>query len=257
MSNFAFKGMLGFAIFIMALIGGILSLLHKMSSRRSRRIVFCGEYFSRGIFFGGGLIHMLPDAEHKFSALYPNSHFPIATTICAFTIYSLQFIEQGIAQIFHLNHQFRHNLSSYLLVFLLSIHSILLGATLGVEETLASVMIIFMAIIAHKTAEAFALGVNLGNSNLTQKTAYRIMITYCLMTPIGILFGTILQDFLHANAGHIAEALFQAIAAGTFLYIATLNHVDIHDHMGTVSKLTQINSLGLGILLMAVVAIWI
>lgn len=257
MNDLFFKSMLGFTIFATALLGGILSLMHKVSSRRSRRLVFCGEYFSRGIFFGGGLIHMLPDAEQKFSAIFPTLHYPIATTICAFTIYSLQFLEQGLSQILHLNHHFRTNLSSYILTIFLSIHSILLGAALGVEETLASILIIFLAIIGHKTAEAFALGVNLGNSSLTQRTTIRIMMMYCLMTPIGIFIGSMLQDFLHANTGNIVAAVFQAIAAGTFLYIATLNHVDIHDHMGTVSKLTQINSLGLGVLLMALLAFWV
>ncbi len=257
MSNFAFKSLLGFAIFFVALLGGVLALLHKISSRRSRRIVFCGEYFSRGIFFGGGLIHMLPDAEERFRTIYPNLDFPIATTICAFSIYCLQFVEQGLSQVLHLNHHFRNNISSYVLTVLLSIHSIILGATLGVEQGLASVIIIFIAITAHKTAEAFALGINLGQSTLSERTTYHIMLLYCLMTPIGIFLGTAIQDFLYADTGHFVAAIFQAIAAGTFLYIATLNHVDIHDHMGTVSKLTQINSLGLGVLLMAILAWWV
>lgn len=256
MTNLLIKSGLGLIIFLLTLIGGLLPFLKPTSHRASRRIVFCGEYFSRGIFFGGGLIHMLPDAQALLSQVLPHIQYPYVMTICALTIYLLQFIEQGLTKIFKLSTHHQQSWSSYLLTTLLSIHSIILGAALGVEDSFNSIIVIFIAIIAHKMAEAFALGINLRSSHITTPLSIRIMIIYGFMTPIGIFLGSGLQSFLQANAAHIVEGLFQAIAAGTFLYVASFNHVAVHDHIGTVSKLVQIHSLGLGIILMAILAIW-
>ena len=115
-----------------------------------------------------------------------------------------------------------------MLAVILIIHSLIEGAVLGINTTLATAAVIFIAIIAHKGSESFALAVILNRNQIILKRIIIIVGLFSLMTPLGILFGASLASGLPLNEEHLLTAGFNAFAAGTFLYMSTLHHINHH-----------------------------
>lgn len=242
-------------IFLVALGAGLLPLRLKEKLQVGRCLAGSGQ-FAKGVFLGAGLIHLLPDAENNFANLALNSHYPYPVTICALTLFMLLLLEQGIIQ-----HQAKKSTQvetflPLLLIGILSIHAVIAGAALGVSVTFAGLLIIFLAIIAHKGAESFALSINFLQAGFQSHRIKRLVFIFSLMTPMGIFLGALLDYLLETHTGLLAKGIFDAVAAGTFLYIATLHHYQT-EAGGRLISLGQVGYFGLGILTMAIVAIWL
>lgn len=192
-------------VFLFGLIG---AALPKHIKKKNRAWLSIGSVFSAGIFIGAGLIHLLGDAESTFESL--NFNYPVAYLICGLSILVLLAIEKlAVAS--------KKRLGPRLLFIILSLHSIIAGAALGLENTLISSIALFIAIIAHKSSAAFALGVQ----SIRQKDYWRRLSLFSGMTPLGIILGLLFSTFFeHAL---LAESIFDSAAAGTFLYIALMD----------------------------------
>ncbi|OGT21920.1 MAG: hypothetical protein A3C55_01280 [Gammaproteobacteria bacterium RIFCSPHIGHO2_02_FULL_42_13] len=248
------KILIAFVVLAATLQGGLPPLLIRINEK-TQRLLFYGETFSGGIFLGVGLIHLLPEAQSYLN--HSTSSYPLAFAICAFTILVLYVIEEGAYKL--ISPASHESWMVYLLIIVLSIHSFVEGTALGVEVTLPSLLVIFIAIISHKSAEAFALGVKLRHSKMNRVVTIKAMCLFSLITPLGIFLGAELIHVLHQTAGYMAIGVFDAIAAGTFIYIATFHssssHVHENDH--TVSVFLKVSAFALGLVLMAIVAFWI
>lgn len=141
-----------------------------------------------------------------------------------------------------------------LLALVLSVHSLFAGISLGLEESFLGSMALFVAIVAHKGSAAFALAVGLVRSSVASVRFWRIMVLFSLMTPLGIVLGTIFTTFLSGNVEEGAEAVFDGLAAGTFLYVSVLDVIDEEFATGALKAPKFLLFLG-GVGLMAVLAI--
>ena len=252
------KIVIAFLIFCMALMFGLVPILARIQEEKQAWL-FYGESFAGGVFLGAGLIHLLPDAQASFGS--SAASYPWAFAICAISVLFLRLLEEGAHQLFAKYSACctYHTWLAFLLVILLSVHSILAGVALGTEVTFAGLAIICFAILAHKGAAAFALGIKMRQSTLTRQSMVRLLFLFSLMTPIGIVSGSVLTHFLEATSGRMAEGIFNAIAAGTFLYIAVFEKISLDGS----HKLTDIPTLprliyfSAGLTLMALIAIWL
>ncbi len=235
-----------FFIIATALVGGYLAFKIK-KSKKSVLYFSLGNTFAAGIFLGAGLIHMLPDAAEGFSALL-QSDFPFASFITALGFLLILFIEKSMSSS-------KENIT-YVLIFVLSIHSIIAGIALGSEIIMAQSIIIAIAILAHKGSAAFALGVNMIKSKLETRKIAKLIIIFSIMTPFGILIGVLLTHVLDGHAIKFSIATFDALAAGTFLYIAIMDIFNEEFKERTDIYLKLLFSI-LGLLLMALLAIWL
>ena len=97
----------------------------------------------------------------------------------------------------------------------LSIHGSIEGIALGVMNSLKDCSILFTAILLHKWAESFALGISFYKSG-TEKNNYIYMIfLFTLFGPLGIIIGMIFSD-----AGFLIKGIMLGISGGTFIYVA-------------------------------------
>lgn len=150
----------------------------------------------------------------------------------------------------------KRNIYPYMLTFILSIHSIIAGFALGTEDTIGLSIVTFIALISHKWSAAFALGVSLIKGNIKKTTIKKILFLFSFATPIGIVLGTGLSAILTGKSEEITEGIFDAVAAGTFLYIAIISILNKKFKSGEDRTLKFLfSSMGLG--LMAVLAIWL
>lgn len=110
------------------------------------------------------------------------------------------------------------------LFFGLSFHSLLAGLSLGILTDKSTALSVFAAIIAHKSVAAFALGASLHRARMSSGRALShtqiaaIILTFSLVTPIGVMLGTVAGSLADTRAA----AGLTAAAAGTFLYVGLL-----------------------------------
>ena len=246
MNILMFKAIMVLLIIATAWVGGYLAFKIKDSSK-STLYFSLGNTFAAGIFLGAGLIHMLPDAAEGFSTVL-DSDFPFAAFIASLGFLLILFIEKVMAG--------KEEQTSYVLIFILSIHSIIVGVAFGTEEVMKQSIIIAIAVLAHKGSSAFALGVSMLKSQIETGKIAKLIIMFSFMTPLGILIGVLIANALSGRAAQFGIALFDALAAGTFLYIAIMDifNEEFEEKKHTCMKLLFAVA---GLLLMALLAVWL
>jgi len=252
MSPILFKFLAGFVILLVTLLCGLAPIRNWWKQTYSHTLGLA-EAFAGGIFLGVALFHMLPDANDGFVQALGQNNYPYANLLAAVGFMFLLGIENAMLRV----NQQRINLIPYLLAVVLSLHALIEGAALGISETLSGTILIFTAIIVHKGSESLALAAHLARNSVLPKQAISIFLVFSAMTPLGILAG----DFLAETSEHVRypllEPTFNALAAGTFLYIATLHkihHQHLHENFG---KLKEFIFMTIGLSFMAILAIWV
>jgi zinc transporter 1/2/3 len=237
------------------LCGGLVPFGMDVGAAGRRRLTL-GNAFAGGVFLGAGIIHLLSDADELFGQWFSGTDFPIAAVVCGFSFFLVLSLEkvvvrgravEGLSQ--------GRQIYPMVLFLVLSIHSVIAGVSLGLESALTSSLALLLAIVAHKGSAAFALGVSLCQTGLRSAEARRIVVLFSCMTPLGVLIGTLVQQVVGSGTATATEAVFDATAAGTFLYIAVADILE--EVFAEAEDLWAKLILGLaGFGLMALVAIW-
>jgi len=247
-------------VFFTGLAGGLISLrLERLEN--SQFFFSLGSALAGGIFLGAGIIHLLPDAAEGFKSVAPHIEYPLAFTLCAISFISVLLLEKVALAGVDLGavsggEGSQRVVYPYILTIVLSIHSMLAGVALGAEATLVGLVVIFVAIIAHKGSAAFALGVSLNRGGVVRARILAILIIFSTMTPLGIAIGAAFDSLLTGTANRLFEAVFDCLAAGTFLYIAVLDIIQ-EEFFDPANRLLKFALLCLGLAVMALLAVWL
>ena len=263
MTLLAIKAIAILVILLTALLGG-LAALRTQQSRHADRLFVLGSLFGAGVFLGAGLIHVLPDSVDLFSRLYPKLDYPVPFGIVALGLIAVLAVDR-------LGHRLQARsravdgeagaASAMILLVVLSFHSILAGAALGAEDSAANSIVLLLAVVAHKGSAAFALTsgllrVPVAGAPESRKSIWRLLFVFALMTPLGILLGTGLQELLDGDGARVSEAVFDAFAAATFVYVATLEIIG-PEFRSDDRNWTKLSALTAGLAVMALVALWL
>lgn len=183
-----------------------------IAQKSSRNTISLANCFAAGVFMGAGLIHTLSDSA---SLLDQHTEYPLAFALACLGF----FLVFGFDRILgHGNEKF----SPYILAIVLGVHSIIAGIAVGLEQSLAGGLVLLGAIFAHKGSASFALGASLAKSGMESKIFARTLVVFSLTTPTGILLGSFLASTLTGGKADLIEGTFDAVAAGTFLYVAIM-----------------------------------
>jgi solute carrier family 39 (zinc transporter), member 1/2/3 len=245
-----YKACAALLVFFISLATVIYPLKNKSVFKHTEPLSL-GEAIASGIFLGAAFFHMLPDAIETFGKVYGNSAYPLPEAVCMLGFLLLLFLER-----LSLTHSSSKNTVPYILALILIIHAVVEGIALGIGSTLSETIMILIAILAHKGSESFALCVALLRHQLPFKRIILIIGLFALMTPLGISIGTAVNQLTFAHHGEPVAALFNAFAAGTFLYISTLHHIHFHKHAEEKRGLLEFACLALGVASMGVIALW-
>ena len=245
-----FKAIAATSIFLLTITAGLLPL--KIIKTKTS-LLYLGDAFASGVFLSAALLHLLPEADKGFQQILTNHTYPIAQLICVITFILLSIMERSVLT--YGKHHFSDSktIAPFLLVLLLSVHSLVEGAAIGTGFSLAETSMIFFAVIAHKGSESFALAVNLNRYSLSTKNIQKIITIFSFITPLGIFVASLIMYVLQTRAGSALGATLNAITAGTFLYLGTEHMVE---KTKSFESPIEILALLLGITLMALVAIW-
>lgn len=230
---------LSFALAVLAagVLGGAIPLSRR-DDREHARVRGLGNAFAAGVFLGAGVIHMLPDAGEVWRGLgwdYPIGYLLAAVAVVAMLLFEHVLLPESAHEMVHhapAGEPFAHvaeigghgaGLAPYAVLTALSIHSFLAGLALGAQSTVTHALVIFIAIVAHKSTAGFALGVSLVRNRMGASRAWRLLGLFALATPAGILVGAFLDDVFAGPTQRAFEATFLSLAAGTFTYVALLD----------------------------------
>ncbi len=218
-------------------------------------MVLLSEYFARGIFLATALLHLLPEAivhAPKSMAPYASVAVIMLSLATAISLICIEILAHRLDHNTVNTHQAQTTWLVYFVLCLLSIHSLIAGAALGVSEHTTEVFIILTAIIAHKGAEAFAFGMTCVAHGLDHKHTKQLSLLFAIMTPLGVLLGTLLSNvFTHSPT---LMFCLHAIGAGTFLYLCAFNHIEIPQNPSSFFNLKRITAFSGGIGLMTLLA---
>ena len=104
--------------------------------------------------------------------------------------------------------------SAMFILAAMGIHGLFEGLAYGVSNTEEEVLTMFFAIGAHKWCDSLVVGISFVSAELPYKMSIILTIFLSLFTPMGILIG------YFASSNRVLTGIFQAISAGTFLYIS-------------------------------------
>jgi len=109
-------------------------------------------------------------------------------------------------------------------VFLsLSIHSILAGIALGVQDTVHGVDIVMVAICGHKTVAAFALAVSYLRNGASWREVGVFLTSFSLITPIGVFIGLAVMEA--GGSDPLTSGILEGLSVGTFMYVGLVQLV--------------------------------
>ena len=212
-------------IFGAGALGGYYPLLKQDSTRKAKELP-AGESFTAGVFLALSLTIMLPAGFHLFKVSFPHADFPFATIIAIGAFLGLLAIEHAVTHIKEQHGDYQginvDKIVPVIMTVMIAIPSFLLGTALGVSQTFAAVFI-FVAIVAHKASAGFGLALIIAKSSFSRMQGIFIYSMFMISTPIGILVGADMQEYLRGETIIVVKAIVLSLAAGVFLYMAVLH----------------------------------
>ncbi len=247
----SFKILSASIIFFISLISGGYPFFKRLKNK-SHLSLPKAEAFASGIFLGAGLIHMLGESSRDFIAM--GVDYPLPFLIAGMVFLGFLLLEHVAKELYHHPEQSK---SAFAIVafIMLSIHGFLAGAALGITSSISLAVIVFIAILAHKWAESFALALQLTKAPFRFLFALSLFIIFALMTPLGIFTGSYIVESLEHL--HFIEPTFLALAAGTFLYLGSLHGLEKSVLISECCNLNVFFYVIAGFSLMALIGLWV
>eukprot|EP01061_Rhynchopus_euleeides_P006787 TRINITY_DN15818_c0_g1_i6.p1 TRINITY_DN15818_c0_g1~~TRINITY_DN15818_c0_g1_i6.p1 ORF type:complete len:303 (+),score=97.65 TRINITY_DN15818_c0_g1_i6:109-909(+) len=198
--------------------------------------------YAAGVFLALALVHLLPEASEGLSG--EGRYAALFTMLGYFLILCVETIARGdnppptlLDDSMHdmssdppsdeevgragcdrprpqRRHQPNESLTAYILMAALSTHSVVEGLSIGIEKDVRGASLLAVSVSVHKFIAAVALGSNLSAEGVTQHIVGMALI-FAASTPLGIGLGWAANGILPVAA----DAVIQALSAGTFLYI--------------------------------------
>lgn len=239
---------------LMTLFAGYFPFKKRLAQAEQEHTDFpMGETLGTGVFLGAALLHMLPESQSLF--MKQGYHYPFALLVTGIVfLLFLWFEHLGKELYHHHDHHTTHPAFAIMAWVMLSIHSFVLGTALGLSQDYSMQIMLFLAIIAHKWAESFAIAVQLNKSTLSPRTAITLFLSFAFMTPLGIGMGWYVGRDVSTHS--FIDPLLMAISAGTFLYLGTLHGLERCVMVQRCCNLRHFSFVIVGFLLMAAVAVY-
>ncbi len=188
-------------IVLAALLGGMLPLVRAWSDRALHLFVAAAA----GVFLGVTFLHLFPE----FVANAPSRAAWLWMALSIVVLFAIERVgfDQGVEQ-------GTHGVLSYATFTGLALHSVAAGYALGVGADHHPLeRAIFLALVSHKSVEAFSLATVLLLAGRRRPQIVFLVILLAMMVPLGSWAGH--------RAGGVAElAIPLALATGTFIYVS-------------------------------------
>ena len=239
---------------LIAGIGGGLLAARITKHKGRENITGLANAFAGGVFLGAAFLHMLPDAIANFNTFLADFDYPVFALVAALGFLLVMLLDKVLAPAIG-GAESQRVIYPYVLMATLSVHSLITGMALGLETQIVSAGAILFAVLAHKTTAAMALSISFAKGAAPAARSRNLLGIFYTTTPVGILVGTWLAAAIQGPGEVHFEAIFDALAAGTFFYIAVMD-ILAEEFRGKHNHLQNFFMVALGFSVMAVVANW-
>lgn len=222
-----------------------------MKFNDSHRVNASLSAFASGVFLAAGLLHLLPVSREILIKQYD---FPWAELLMASTFLFCLGIEHMSLEYQGYVQEKSPPITVVLTTLMLIVHAVFEGLALGLSQTTMTSITLGAVIIAHKWTTALAIYIMLRSCSLKTSTVKVLFMLFVLATPLAMGLGYIV---LQNHQNDVITGCFNAMAAGTFLYMGTLHGLSrsvMVEHCCNMREFTWVIG---GFILMAVLAIWI
>ncbi|OAY45717.1 zinc transporter 1 [Manihot esculenta] len=120
---------------------------------------------------------------------------------------------------------FRHRIVSQVLELGILVHSVIIGISLGVSESINTIKPLIAALTFHQFFEGMGLGGCISQAKFKAQSMVVMVIFYSLTTPIGIGIGMGITQSYNENSptALIVEGVLNSAAAGILIYMALVD----------------------------------
>ena len=105
----------------------------------------------------------------------------------------------------------KSSLTPYILLVALSFHGFFEGTALGIQSDSKTTIYLLIAILSHKWAESFTLGISFAKAKTEYHTFVKLILLFSIFTPLGIIVGIFLS-----GSSLLIEGIFLALSTGIF-----------------------------------------
>lgn len=242
------KSLFALVLWLVILLSGWYPFKKGLASEKSHDFSI-GETLATGVFLGAALLHMLPESN----LLFQERHYayPFAYLLMGAVFLFFLWFEHLGKELYHHQDE-KHPAFAIIAWAMLSVHSLMLGAALGFNQTPSMLIMLFLAIFIHKWAESFAIAVQLNKTSLSRFKKIIFFLSFSLMTPFGIFLGWYFGHGIQSES--LFEPILMSASAGTFLYLGTLHGLERCVLVERCCNLKDFSYVIIGFLLMASVA---
>lgn len=252
MDPFVTKLLMAAVLFIFGFAGGTIPRM-LATSKRGETLLTLGGGFAGGVFLGAGTIHLLGDSHEFFAQATGGAEYPYFLLVGGVGFLLILFLEKVLVS--REETEAASGSHPFVLLIVLSLHSFIAGTALGLETETAAAIILLVAILAHKSFAAFALGSSFQEHGLARRRYFALLSIFAIMTPLGVMLGAGLSSVLQSQTALEFEAIFDGLAGGTFIYVASMDVIG-HTFDDARLKRAKFAAIALGFALMALLAIW-
>jgi zinc transporter 1/2/3 len=116
-------------------------------------------------------------------------------------------------------------IKEYALVIALSLHALIEGLVAGFLEDPEKVFTLLLGLALHKIPEGMIVTIQLFRGRVKWKITAAIGIFFATLSPVGMAIATAIDESGTTNSasGQLAEAILQALGAGTLLYVVVMD----------------------------------
>jgi len=205
--------------------------------------------FGAGVLMSTSFVHMLPETRNMLSKAYEYAEreepsVPIAEVVFI-AGFLLVYVIEEITEYMSLRRAFKNGnslpksssperassevkvqsvadkVANLMIIVALSIHAVLEGLAIGLQEHAPDVWVLFTGVATHKFVIAFCVGMELVNSGAPMKRFLVYMITLAITSPIGIGIGMTMAELMPEEtwARQATLGILQGIAGGALVYV--------------------------------------
>lgn len=157
-------------------------------------------------------------------------------------------------------------ITAYVLELSIAVHSVIIGVDLGLmsdPNNYITVLCLLVALSFHQFVEGIGLGsaIQASRGSLGDGKVIGFIFIFSLTMPLGIVIGILTSSGKSSSTQEIAKGVADSTAAGSLLFISLSEMVANYFGASDLVKypklrMSMLASFSLGVLLMAIIAIW-
>jgi len=213
-------------------------IIKYMGWSKVTRALRVGKYFGAGVITATGFVHIFPTAVQNltneclpifFSDSFRGAAglFAMSGTLLVHLIEYLATNKTSKPVEFHSHSLLLENkqvVSTYILQFSIILHSLVIGADLGVTTT--KLLTLLVALTFHQFFEGIGIGYRI--SEIKYKSRFVIIgnaMVFALTTPIGVALGILVHTLgiTDGTGAILLKGILDALASGTMIYVSLVS----------------------------------